>query len=219
MSRNAEGFLGRWSARKQAAREEPVEEVPVEPVVEADPEPERTDAEILEEHGLKDPDALQAGDDFSGFMSSAIPERLRNRALRKLWLTNPVLANVDELVDYGEDFTDAAMVVENLQTAYRVGKGFLRQEEALPEPEDIDSMADVETAVSDAEEPEAARDALEDGAADTAFSSDEKVAECVDDRGSLPSTEVAEASEHREEPDTVGLAVAQRPRRMVFRAP
>ena len=131
MSRETEGFLGRWSARKQAAREEGLEVVDQDgdAAEVAQPDPEKTDAEILEELGLKDPDDLQAGDDFSGFMSGAIPEGLRNRALRKLWLTNPVLANLDELVDYGEDFTDAATVVENLQTAYRVGKGFLRQEE------------------------------------------------------------------------------------------
>ena len=30
------------------------------------------------------------------------------------------------LVDYGEDFTDAAMAVENIQTAYQVGKGMLK---------------------------------------------------------------------------------------------
>jgi hypothetical protein len=36
------------------------------------------------------------------------------------------LANVDGLVDYGEDFTDAATVIENLQTAYQVGKGMTK---------------------------------------------------------------------------------------------
>ena len=130
MSREPDGFLGRWSARKQAARgddAEPAQEPVAAP--EATEEPEKSDAEILEELGLKDPEDMTAEDDFSGFMASGIPERLRNRALRKLWLTNPVLANLDDLVEYGEDYTDAATVVENLQTAYRIGKGFLRQEE------------------------------------------------------------------------------------------
>ena len=59
-------------------------------------------------------------------MARAVPERLRRRALRKLWLSNPALANLDNLVDYGEDYTDAALVIENLQTAYQVGKGMLQ---------------------------------------------------------------------------------------------
>ena len=42
-----------------------------------------------------------------------------------------MLANVDGLVDYGEDFTDAALVVENLQTAYQVGKGMLAHVEEM----------------------------------------------------------------------------------------
>ena len=66
------------------------------------------------------------GDDFSVFMSKAVPDRIRRRALRTLWRSNPVLANVDMLVDYGDDFTDAAMAVENIQTAYQVGKGMLK---------------------------------------------------------------------------------------------
>ncbi|MEL6773944.1 MAG: DUF3306 domain-containing protein, partial [Pseudomonadota bacterium] len=70
------------------------------------------------------PESLQPGDDFAAFMKEAVPHHLRRRALRMLWGSNPVLANLDELLDYGEDFTDAATVVENLQTAWQVGRGF-----------------------------------------------------------------------------------------------
>ena len=87
---------------------------------------EKTDAELLEELDLPDPDTLVMGDDFSVFMSKTVPDRIRRRALRILWRSNPVLANVDMLVDYGEDFTDAAMAVENIQTTYQVGKGMLK---------------------------------------------------------------------------------------------
>lgn len=92
---------------------------------------EKSDAEILAEFNLPDPDTLGPGDDVSGFMSKAVPDRLRRRALRRLWRLNPVLANVDGLVDYGEDYTDAASVIENIQTAYQVGKGMLAHVEAL----------------------------------------------------------------------------------------
>ncbi len=84
---------------------------------------ELSDAELLEKYALPNPDSMQAGDNFSVFMNRAVPDRLRRRALRVLWNSNPVLANLDELVDYGEDFTDAATIVENMQTVYQIGKG------------------------------------------------------------------------------------------------
>jgi hypothetical protein len=86
---------------------------------------EMSEAEALAALNLPDPETLGKGDDFSVFMAKAVPDQIRRRALRTLWRSNPVLANVDMLVDYGEDFTDAAMAVENIQTAYQVGKGML----------------------------------------------------------------------------------------------
>lgn len=135
------GFASRWSRLKQEAKTVPEE---VEPVAEADPEvPDtRTDEEVLEELGLPDPDTLKPGDNFAAFMAKAVPARLRNRALRKLWLGNPALANLDELLDYGDDFTDAANVLGAVQTSYEVGKGFANkmaelsgnETESVPEP-------------------------------------------------------------------------------------
>lgn len=145
-----------WSRRKAAVQAEAEAEViAAEEQVIADQRAEleeKTDAEILAELNLPDPDQLQAGDDVSGFMAKAVPDRLRRRALRRLWRLNPVLANVDGLVDYGEDYTDAACVIENLQTAYQVGKGMVAHVEALAakaEAEAEDSDIEVE-----AEEPQ-----------------------------------------------------------------
>ena len=92
---------------------------------------EMSEAEMLAELDLPDPDTMTQGDDFSVFMAKAVPDQIRRRALRTLWRSNPVLANVDMLVDYGEDFTDAAMAVENIQTAYQVGKGMLKHVEEM----------------------------------------------------------------------------------------
>ena len=119
---------------------------------------ERSDAEILAEFNLPDPDRLQAGDDISGFMAKAVPDRLRRRALRQLWRLNPVLANVDGLVDYGEDYTDAACVIENLQTAYQVGKGMLAHIEALAveaENSEPEVLFDADETLEDPAAPEA----------------------------------------------------------------
>lgn len=114
----------------------------------------KTDAELLQDLDLPDPDTLSAGDDFRAFMNHAVPDRLRRRALRRLWASNPALANLDALVDYGEDYTDAATVVANLQTAYQVGKGIVRK---------IEETANADTApeadMAEAIEPPAAEEA------------------------------------------------------------
>lgn len=126
-------FLSRWSSRKRKAREEAalsadeplVEETDVSPETAA---PEKTDEEILEELGLPSPETLMKGDSIIGFLQANVPKRLRNRALKRLWLTDPVFANLDGLNDYDGDYTDAATVMTNLRSAYKAGRGFLREE-------------------------------------------------------------------------------------------
>lgn len=124
-----------WTRRRAGvAAEVQAEEVALEAealAAEHEALDEKSDEELLAHFNLPNPDTLKIGDDFSAFMSKAIPDRLRRRALRILWRTNPVLANVDMLVDYGEDFTDKATVVENMQTAYQVGKGMLKHVEEM----------------------------------------------------------------------------------------
>ncbi|RVT85402.1 DUF3306 domain-containing protein [Rhodobacteraceae bacterium CCMM004] len=92
---------------------------------------ERPDSEILAALDLPDPDTLERGDDITGFMARAVPERLRRRALRRLWRLDPRLANLDGMVDYGEDFTDAGLGAGVVETTYQVGKGMLRHVEEM----------------------------------------------------------------------------------------
>jgi hypothetical protein len=124
-----------WSRRKAAvAAEDRAQEVAAQETDIALREAaleERTDEDLLAELELPDPDTLEAGDDFKAFLAKTVPARIRTRALRRLWVTNPVLANVDGLVDYGGDFTDASCVLEKLQTAYQVGKGMTKHVEEL----------------------------------------------------------------------------------------
>ncbi|MBW3244130.1 DUF3306 domain-containing protein [Epibacterium sp. DP7N7-1] len=151
-----------WSRRRAAVEAEEAQEARAlkEAAAQArDAElAERSDADLLAELDLPDPDTLGPGDDFKAFLTEAVPARLKTRALRRLWVTNPVLANVDGLIDYGEDFTDAAMAVENIQTAYQVGKGMTahveelaRQAEREAAAQDADDVAP-DVAASDAQE-------------------------------------------------------------------
>lgn len=89
-------------------------------------EPTTDAAPILTEADLEN---LDCDSDFSKFMGEQVPEALRRQALRQLWRSDPVLANVDGLCDYDDDYTDAALAVKVLKTAHRVGQGYLTDEE------------------------------------------------------------------------------------------
>ncbi len=193
MSRK-EGFLDRWSRLKETG-EPPEAEAPlVEAEKPEEPEvDERSDEEILVELGLPDPDDLTLGDDVTGFMSKAVPDRLRRRALRQLWRTNPVLANVDGLVEYGEDYTDSAMVVENMQTLYQVGKGmFVEPEEPEEVEEDENDAEEQPEEMAEADEDEDSSE-ITDLTADLSDESDAEVEES-------PLPEVAEIEDTSSQP-------------------
>lgn len=164
MTRDSD-FIGRWSDRKRAVAEEARVPEAAEDPPEDIPEEDMSDEELLAKFELPEPESLKQGDDFSAFMAKAVPDRLRNRALKVLWRSNPTLANIDGLVDYGEDFTDAAMVPEVLNTAYKVGRGFLKdilEEEEATEGEDAladdaDGKSDGDIAPETSEPPRVAQ--------------------------------------------------------------
>lgn len=141
-----------WSRRKQAVEAEAKQAVEARIAAEEAEalavQEQKADDDLLEELGLPDPDTLKAGDDFSVFMSKSVPTRLRNRALRRLWVSNPVLANLDDLVDYAEDYRTAGLTGEVVQTTYQVGKGLMKHVEELARLEDHDE-GPVETAASE----------------------------------------------------------------------
>ena len=123
-------LFARWSRRKLAAKAEVPEEpaaapgaAPVPDVPEADEDPvlkaNREEAEAI------DIDALTYESDFSPFLKSGVPGILRRRALRKLWTSHPVLANVDGLNDYDMDFNVTETAA--FRSAWEVGKGYVGQ--------------------------------------------------------------------------------------------
>ena len=147
-----EGFLGRWSARKQAARTAAPSPEPAPEALprEAEPPPE-----------LPDPETLGREDDFSVFLKEGVPEALRRKALRRLWRLDPVFGHLDGLNDYDLDYTDAATVVANLKTLYQVGKGMV-QPEAEEEPSEPESAPEAPAAASQEEIPRVAREEAEE---------------------------------------------------------
>ncbi|MBC6716383.1 MULTISPECIES: DUF3306 domain-containing protein [Aurantimonas] len=188
-----DSFLSRWSRRKrevEAAEAAEAADAQTPDVV--DPEAVAREAEELEQNRLAaeavDIDSMKAGDDFGLFMKRGVPELLRRKALRKLWRSNPVFANLDGLNDYDEDFRNPA---HNRYTSlWQLGRGFLSTEEqstqqatgrlTRPEPE-ADSVAAEAEDQGDA-------DAVADSAADAPVD-----AAVDEDLGAEPQTAVAEA--------------------------
>jgi len=141
--------LSRWAERK--SRAEKGEPLPDDGTISVgkvspgsdesppadDPDLALTDDELLAEHNLPDPAKIDDEDMLGKFFESGVPDRLRQLALRRLWRINPLFGIVDEMVEYGEDYTDAATVIEGMQSAYQVGKGYLKKTgEALEEMSD-----------------------------------------------------------------------------------
>ena len=131
----AKSPLSRWSERKLAARrgdalDEPAAEgqAAEPPPVEAT-SPADAPAEPSEAPALPSVDELDFQSDYTQFLTKNVPEALRRAALRKLWASDPVLANLDGLNDYDEDFNVVDQVITLAQSSYQPGLGYLDEAE------------------------------------------------------------------------------------------
>jgi hypothetical protein len=126
-------FLSRWSQLKQRAEIDADAGRP-----DTDPEQaEGADAEAADEELAAnqaaaeaiDIDGLNEDSDYSPFFKDGVPEDLKNVALRRLWRSNPVFANIDGLNDYDEDFTIPKTPIGAIKTAWKLGRGFLTDDD------------------------------------------------------------------------------------------
>ncbi|MEP2943500.1 MAG: DUF3306 domain-containing protein [Hyphomicrobiales bacterium] len=147
---NNEGFMSRWSKRKQAvaAGEEVLD---VSPQI-AEEAASDVLSEISEERAAEleanklaaeaiDLESLKYDSDFSAYFKDGVPSLLRQKAMRILWRSNPVLANVDGLCDYDDNFADPALILKKFESAYRIGKGYLFEEEDTESEEELEAVA------------------------------------------------------------------------------
>ena len=189
------GFLTRWSMRKThiAHGLEVPEEADDDAALTADDADHQaadsdedaalSDAELLEKYELPDPAEIEEEAGLDKFFDGKTPERLRQMALRRLWRINPFFGFVDEMVEYGEDYTDAATVIEGMQTAYQAGKGYLNQliecdkdDESLGvsiSPTDQDAQADQELESDVEQQKSEAENQIDAGAEDPETSDQE----------------------------------------------
>ena len=108
---------------------------------------ELNDEELLEKFKLPNPDKIKKEKGLDVFFKDGVPDRLRQIALRRVWKLNPIIRFADaEINDYHEDFTDAATVIEGMQTAYQVGKGYItemlenKDDEILTETREVEKV-------------------------------------------------------------------------------
>lgn len=128
-----EGFAARWSRLKEdrrrdkkgAAPAEEEQEISLAAATGDDPAAPDTPAAIPDED-LPDPDSMDVKGDFSVFMQAGVSRALQRRALRRLWSLDPVFANVDGLVEYGDDFRDAAKQAGSLRESGHAARRLAR---------------------------------------------------------------------------------------------
>ena len=139
-----EGFMSRWSKRKSNLKHDQGNEKNlkgktelqesnvneqkkvIKEEVDESQYSDLNDQELLEKFKLPNPEKIKKEKGLDLFFKDGVPDRLRQIALRRVWKLNPIIRFADaEINDYHEDFTDAATVIEGMQTAYQVGKGYL----------------------------------------------------------------------------------------------
>lgn len=136
-------------------------------------------------------ESLNKDSDFTAFMSDRVSDKIRNAALRKLWVSNPTLANLDGLIDYGEDLTGSFKVVENMQSVYKVGRGM------------VDYEAEAKLAEENAREKEEEERLAAEKAESEEPERDDQVDDEADDSGdSVEASEEIETAEDSQSIDT-----------------
>lgn len=96
-----DGFLSRWARRKAEARQSVPDVAAPTAATEADAPVEGEPFDIA---SLPSLDGLTATSDITMFMHRAVPETLRNAALRKVWATDPAIRDYIGPADFQWDF-------------------------------------------------------------------------------------------------------------------
>lgn len=138
-------FLARWSRLKRKAQAEPrdpgarsgtarpTRDETAQPAAPLPPGAAAAQPEIADRAEALPPiETLGRDSDYTPFMRPDVPDALRNAALRKLWASDPVFANLDGLVDYAEDFGAGFALGGAVATAYRVLEGMPDPPEEKP---------------------------------------------------------------------------------------
>lgn len=196
-----EGFIGRWSRRKRTGEEAASDtevairsdaDGPVEADLASDAEDEARQVVLAanrEAAEAVDIEAIGYESDLSVFFKEGVPALLKQAAMRKMWRSDPVFANVDGLNDYDQDFNVIDKVLTEFKSAWQVGRGYAEPEKIEPEP-DAD-IADGDEAVA-----ESAAGEEDEPDAESAGAADDAGTEQIADTGNEDDVVVAGSAAH-----------------------
>jgi len=153
-----EGFLARWSRRKQSGyrnQEHPSAPGPEtlcgEPPA-ADDSQQTTPQRQVTDADMPPVDSLDEKSDYAAFMSAGVSEKLRAQALRKLFHL-PGFHLPDGLDDYDDDFTQFAklgdIVTREMERMLVRERQAADETEAVPEPGQVDVEREAEAVQDD----------------------------------------------------------------------
>ncbi|MGC6453688.1 MAG: DUF3306 domain-containing protein [Candidatus Puniceispirillaceae bacterium] len=246
-SRLSRSLSARFRRKEQVARGEQVAETREEeeaaraaadqPVAaESEEDAALDDDQLLRKYGLTDPEEIEDEAGLEAFMENGLPDRLRQMALRRMWRLNPLFRFADEMVEYGENYTDAATVIDGMTTAYQVGKGYLQKtldalDEEAPDadiPEARTGQGDLDPAGTPPETGDSEETPSELATAESKNEGPSKEADPAD-TGRLGVSEAAGGIAQTDDSDPSAAparsdddssdAPPPRPRRMTFRKP
>lgn len=174
MAERDEGFISRWSRLKSAEakrREEPPVDEPAPVAEAAEQHPAEAPEEVATPSELPPIDSLTKDSDYTAFLRQGVPPELRRDALRTLWRSDPVFANLDGLLEYGEDYGAKFRTPGVVATIYRVGKGMV--DASVGESEEQEKLADDAAATATETKTDSPTDTADAKEADDTDGSDE----------------------------------------------
>ncbi len=124
------------SPQSPAVMDNPESSPPVSDVgadSESEPDSEDDNPETLDnmtrELDLPPLDSLGVDSDFRPYMQSNVPDLLKQAAMRRLWRIDPAFGFLDGMNDYDEDYQVIDTLISAMDTSYKVGRGYLNDED------------------------------------------------------------------------------------------
>lgn len=205
-----EGFLNRWSRRKQEAAKEHVgenEKVEQQPVSLDQPEnPAQPPEEAFDISKLPPVDSITAATDIRSFLAKGVPAALTQAALRRAWSADPAIREYIGLSEYSWDFNapgqfgfgelDPSLNVQEMVADMfgQLKKAAASVDEAIGDADSAAPKADSALTQDAFTNPVEVRSEEDDGNLPTAFSGVQSSAEIGD-----KSAQVAAATQQSDE--------------------